>query len=159
MRLSPIIYLMPILITFIFAIGYGRIEFLYKIDQLLTSRVMYVNKIFLVASPRFIGTHLNYDQIFAGINIDNGTIKIMYHHGVIWFIVYTLYNLCGLIKSRCNMRYSNIYLVAIFMAFYGLTEGFIDNAMINYTLLCIPFLIKKGGKKTYEEADNIYSYI
>ena len=50
-----VILIIPVIVTFVFMCFYGKIEFLYWIDDLLTSRVEYVYLIFEFIKPNLFG--------------------------------------------------------------------------------------------------------
>lgn len=152
-KFSVFIGVLPIVITAFFAIFYGKVEFLDKINELLTGRVYYVDLICKSLNPRLFG--ISNDVISNELNFDNSYIKILYYDGIVLFLVYII-GFIYFIKNAIAKNKFEFISFALIFAFYGISEGYLNNAIINFSLLLYPFVMKKDKMISDE---NLVSFV
>ena len=147
-KFSGVIIVIPILITIVFMICYGKVGFLYEVNELLTGRVQYAYIIGHYTLPKLFG--INYGEFdLEKIYIDNGFIKLLYIDGIIFFILMIPFAF-ALIKKFKKYPNADYLVVMIMFFFYAITESSFDNAINTYIWLLSPaVLIKNKFKEAF----------
>lgn len=146
-KFTPMIVIVPLIITILFMTSYGDLDFLYRIDEVLTGRVQYVHMITRYTLPQPLG--INYDVFdLARIYIDNGFIKLLYIDGIV-FSILMIPALVTLIRKFKKYGKVDYLVVVILFLFYAITESSFDNAINTYIWLMLPTTLM--SKKYREE--------
>lgn len=139
------IFLTLIIISFIFAIGYDKIEVINKIDVLLTGRIKYTSILINNYFPPIVK-----NQVYTNILFDNGYFDLVYNGGLIatiWFIFMQ-------IKTNKIIAKNNLYkealLIFIFLI-YSITESYYISSVMNIGILFIAYAIYGYFPNSYEK--------
>ncbi len=139
------IFLTLIIISFIFAIGYDKMEVINKIDILLTGRIKYTSILINNYFPPIVK-----NQVYTNILFDNGYFDLIYNGGLIatiWFIFMQ-------IKTNKIIAKNNLYkealLIFIFLI-YSITESYYISSVMNIGILFIAYAIYGYFPNSYEK--------
>lgn len=124
-----------IIVSFLLAIGYNKIEFINKIDILLTGRISYMQTVFynyripLISSNRYIG-----------VLFDNGYFDLIYNGGFLAFIwfMYNQIKTNNIIKENFMIKEA---LMTLFLMFYSLFESYYPSIMMNVSLILFVYFM------------------
>ena len=127
-------------LPFIFGFLYGKVDFVYSIDSLLTGRIRYISILFNDFNFPLIGSDIYNETVI----FDNGIISLLYESGFFGFILFLyLYFYTSLTASKKDLL---LLFILICIAVYGLTEGFFQSITINMFLFSFLLVINNSGK-------------
>ena len=132
---SPLILLIVVLVPFVLGFLYGKIDLVYKINDLLTGRIYYINYLISNFNVPLFGSTI-YNEF---VNFDSGFVTLLYQAGLFAFMIFLfmLFKTISLLLKRGE--YSLIFLLTIF-AIYGITEAFYQSITANISLFLFLYL-------------------
>lgn len=146
-------FIIPCIISFILAIGYGRVDFINKLNIVLTGRIRYMNLLLQNYHFPIIGK-----EHYANILFDNGYFDLLYTGGIfatIWFIVMQI-KTNKILSKRKNV---NEDVLLIFCLFYSIFESYYMSVLMNPSLLFFGYYIFENNKKTNSIKDEFVEKI
>jgi len=148
-----VLFLVLILISFLVTYMYGKVNWVYNLDELLTGRIRYMSITFNNYQPGLINKN-DYSRII----FDNGFFDLIYKSGIlafIWFVVVQI-KTNNYIKS--NKLYKEAILTCAFFI-YSFFESYYASSIMNISLIFFMYVLfsqknKMGEVKSEKSIDN-----
>ena len=123
--------LIVIFVSFFSGLMYNKIELVNKLNSIVTGRIAYSNYYLTNYSASLFGHNISND---TNAIIDNGYILLYIQYGIVGSL-YVLYIIYRIVKNiKINLDYKKAVLIIMFLL-YVLTESFLPNIFMNFTLL------------------------
>ena len=142
------VFIVSLLLGFILAFGYNKIEIVNKLDQVLTGRISYIAKLINNYNLPII-KYQNYENIL----FDNGYVDLLYNGG----ILATLWLFYMQIKTNKYIKENALYkeaLISMIFIVYSITESYYMSSIMNISILFIAYQLFNKGEET-KKADEI----
>lgn len=142
-----IVFILLILCSILFAIGYGKVSIVNKLDVVLTGRIKYMSILINNYLPPIIKS-----KSYAGILFDNGYFDLIYNGGLlasIWFI-------CMQIKTNNIIKKKNLYneaLLSLMFFVCSITESYYVSSLMNVSILFIAYALYGPSKNINKEKE------
>lgn len=137
-HVTKLLFLGCILLSFLVAYAYGKIEVVDVINSLLTGRIRYMSQVLTNYGIPIIN-HGTYE----GITFDNGYFDLLYNGGLLIGVLYVIL-LLKTIKMAVDNKNKDALLLIVINLLFSLTESFFCNALMNPSLLLISGTISNG---------------
>lgn len=146
------LYCFLFILTIVCAVSYGKLNFLDTMNEVLTGRIEYMNKLITEHPIPIIGS----DEYNYYVNIDNGYISLLYEGGLLAFILmsYLIIKLSN--RLYIQKKYPEMLLL-IFFLITAFTESFFMSASMNISLLFIGMIVFEGENKRNDRCNNIHT--
>lgn len=149
-KILNISFISFIAISFIMALGYGRIGIFSKINNMLTGRLRYMSLLLNNYNIPIIKIQ-NYDNIL----FDNGYFDLLYNGGILAFLWFFFIQIKTNKYIEKNKLYKEALLTFIFF-FYSITESYYVSSMMNISLLFLSYVLFNNPKINKEEEKREY---
>lgn len=135
--------ILPICVIFTMTTGllYGKLEFIDKIDSILTGRIYYTNYFLNNYSFSLFGNNLFLDENY----IDNSYIILLANYGIVAFIVYLVGYIVVIKRFIKSHKDKELLMISLF-SIYGVTEGFLNNIFMNLSLVFLVILVFRSNQ-------------
>lgn len=140
-KILSILFFCFIIISFLMAILYKKFDIFYKIDQILTGRIRYMNIIFTNYSIPIFKSQNYYNVLF-----DNGYFDLIYNGGIIAFLWFSFFQHKTNKIIKENLLYKEALLTFIFLL-YSVTESYYVSSLMNVSLLFLQMAIYSRKKE------------
>lgn len=136
-KMCNIILFISIILSFTFAFLYGKYNIIYKIDDLMTGRIAYMNMMLKNYSIPIIKTNS-----YGNILFDNGYFDLIYNCGLIATILMLYYQIRTNLFIKKHSMYKESIITCMFLI-YAIAESCYASSIVNFSLLFFAFTIFK----------------
>ena len=133
-------YILLAALTLVLGLGYGRIDFVTKLNTLMTGRLNYISRILSEEAVTLFGK-----TEYQSIIVDNGWIKLLYMGGLFVFLWFSYYITKAQKRLYQQYRTRELFLITCFLI-YNMAESFIDAFSLNVSLVFIGELMFDNKK-------------